>query len=139
MTDAEQVACDALRSAGLDELADNLAFAREAVKLRTVLTVALESYCDCGDGGRVGVHDRDCSSVPLLALQPGWDWAEHENAVDAAHNIEMRRRAARLGEWAQRQPGRLFGLDAATWGLNDVVTGTEGEPTQADILARLLR
>jgi len=31
MTDAEQVACDALRSAGLDELADNLDMAKELV------------------------------------------------------------------------------------------------------------
>ena len=31
MTDAEQVACDALRSAGLDELADNLEWAKAAV------------------------------------------------------------------------------------------------------------
>ena len=87
MTDKEQVACDALRSAGLDELADNLAFAREAVKFQTVVRELVETQCGC-EAGRNFLHDRTCPLVPLLATQPGWLEAEYLDAEKRARAEE---------------------------------------------------
>ena len=93
MTEAEQVACDALRSAGLDDVADNLAFAREAVKVRATILKAVtfigESFdacISCGVSGDNGVpHDRDCSMLPLLSTQPEF-WP---NQIGLAHESAL--------------------------------------------------
>ena len=72
MTDAEQVACDALRSAGLDELADNLEWLKQAAALRSYITEALEvdaeeSCAACGAMAGYTAHNRGCSLVPLFS------------------------------------------------------------------------
>jgi hypothetical protein len=134
MTDAEHVACDALRMAGLKEVADNLEFAREAVRLRKDLIEMLErdaeGYCAaCGVDAELESHQMSCRLVPLFATQDGWSAVEIERAHDEALRQELLRTTpSPLGEWVQQQPGQLFGLDPATWRLNDVVTGAPHTP-----------
>lgn len=116
MTDAEQVACDALRMAGLGELADNLAFAREAVRLRADLVEMLEcdteGYCGaCGVHAESESHRLSCRLVPLFATREGWAVEEVERAHgEALRQERMRSTPSPLGEWAQRE-GTLFNID----------------------------
>lgn len=127
MTDAEQVACDALRSAGLDELADNLAFAREAVKVRATIIKAVtfigESFDSCISCAAEGhePHDRNCTMLPLLSTQPNFAEDQLRLAWERACATERGLYLPPLGEWQLRT--RQYGLDPATWRLNDVVQG----------------
>lgn len=96
MTEAEQVVCDALRSAGLDEVADNLAFAREAVRLRVNVTEMLECDVDgccaaCGVHAESEAHRLPCRLVPLFATKEGWAAEEVERAHDEALRTERLR------------------------------------------------
>lgn len=166
MTDAEQVACDALRSAGLDELADNLEWAKAALHHRDAVHAALLAvdnefgHCDgrhsytakpCDGDNRTVTHDRLCpkgAALRAMSLATDGQWAamELETAHAEAHE-RMRATPSLLGEWAQRQPGTLFGVDPrlsalSDWGLNDVVTGAmprtvAGRLDQAAELVRL--
>lgn len=91
MTAAEQVACDALRSAGLDELADNLEWLKQAAALRSYITEVLEvdaeeSCAACGAMAGYTAHNRGCSLVPLFSTQPGWIEAQ----VEVAHAEALR-------------------------------------------------
>ena len=102
MTDAEQVACDALRMAGLGEVADNLEFAREAVRLRKDLIEMLECdtevYCAaCGVHAESESHRMSCRLVALFATQDGWWSAEIERAHgEALRQEQMRARPTPL-------------------------------------------
>lgn len=107
MTDAEQVACDALRMAGLGELADNLEFAREAVRVREYIIERLESdvegYCvSCGVHAESESHRMSCRLVAVFATQDGWQLAE----IERAHGEALRQSQLR------REP--LFRVDPAS-------------------------
>lgn len=116
MTEAEQVACDALRAAGLDELADNLAFAREAVRLRADVTEMLEcdteGYCAaCGVHAESESHRLSCRLVPLFATKEGWVAEEIERAHDEALRQERLRgdRATIITDYTHRIVESDFG------------------------------
>ena len=124
MTDAEQVACDALRMAGIGAVADNLEFAREAVKVKASITNALamrwgDGCCEgCGVYSATQAHLPGCRFAALFASDPAWT----RKQINLAH-------AEALHTSTHGEPGTLFGpvptlneLRAA-WGLNDVVTG----------------
>lgn len=131
MTDAEQVACDALRMAGLGEVADDLEWAKSALRHRDAVHAALLAvdnefgHCDgrhefgakpCDGDNRTVTHDRLCpkgSALRALSLATDGQWAAME--LEAAHGEALRTERLRatpspLGEWAQR-PGQLFDLD----------------------------
>lgn len=141
MTPAEQVACDALRSAGLDELADNLAFAREAVKVRATIIKAVtfigescDSCISCGSESHEP-HDRDCTMLPLLSTQPNFAEDQLRLAWERACAIERTRAPSDMADAA------AYAMRHA-WGLNDVVTGAmprtvAGRLDQAAELVRL--
>lgn len=128
MTPAEQVACDALRSAGLDELADNLAFAREAVKVRERIMEDLTCDVDgCCTGCGVfsyAAHRKSCRLWGLLNSDPAWLPAEieraHKEALQTLFNVDSA--PSLLGEWAQRQTGMLFASDPDRPGQRVVVS-----------------
>ena len=125
MTDAEQVACDALRSAGLDELADNLAFAREAVRLRAWLPLNLQdSDGDCRGCGEYfdRAHLRTCGVVPMLATQSGWLEAERNRA---------HAEAIRENEWLHQPAAQL--APGVTVASSPLVPNGEVWAYQADL------
>ncbi len=122
MTEAEQVACDALRMAGLGEVADNLAWVREAARLREYIDETLqcdvEGYCaSCGVHAESESHRLSCRLVSLYATREGWQAEEIVRAHDEALRQErIGNTRSPMGEWAQRQePSSLFGIDPTTF------------------------
>lgn len=98
-----EVARDAVRSAGLEELADNLEWAAAAVKHRDTLLsaarwAATDSEAPCPDCGDYNLHARECPTANALhALDPEWS----RQQVEAAH--------ADAPQWA---PRRLWPMHA---------------------------
>lgn len=115
MTEAEQVACDALRAAGLDELADNLEWALEAVRLRVVVTEMLEcnveGYCAaCGVHAESESHRMSCRLLPLFATKKGWAAEE----LERAHGEALRQSRLRA---APQRVEAVFGVDATSYAV----------------------
>lgn len=81
-----EVAKDAVRSAGLEELADALEWAAAAVKHRSTLLSAARWAAtadggECPDCGHRSVHDRKCPTAEALhALDQQWSRDEVESA-----------------------------------------------------------
>ena len=130
MTEAEQVACDALRMAGLGEVADNLAWVKAATALCAYITETLESDTDdccaaCGAMAGYTAHNRGCSLLPLFETRPGWAEAQVEVAHEEALRMEQQRRVpSALGRWAQGQPGEMFTINPPA----GMFTGLVGRP-----------
>lgn len=84
-----EVARDAVRSAGLEELADALEWAAAAVKHRDgLMKAAVEWFlndADCPECGCRSVHHRTCEvALAFHALDKGWSHDEIERAHVAA-------------------------------------------------------
>lgn len=128
MTDAEQVACDALRMAGLGEVADNLEFAREAVRNRVRILNRLEyGGHGCDECNTDDVHHRECKLIPLLETQPEF-WP---NQIELAHDMALRMTAppmlrrdiSTLEAYRRQYPHTYEGRTAsALFGSSEVTT-----------------
>lgn len=83
MTDATEVARDALRMAGLGELAEHLEWAVRSVAHRRAIRDAVATAVMIADDCTARwVHDRSCSTANALhAVDPAWSRAE----VDECH------------------------------------------------------
>lgn len=98
-----EVARDAVRQAGLEELADALEWAAAAVRHRATLLsaarwAATDSEAPCPDCGDYNLHARECPTANMLhALDSEWSRGQ----VEAAH--------ADAQQWA---PRRLWPMPA---------------------------
>lgn len=86
-----EVARDAVRSAGLEELADALEWAAAAVKHRRALMFAAVDWflseAPCPECGHRSVHNASCETAAALhALSPDWSREELISAHSAALN-----------------------------------------------------
>ncbi len=107
--------------AGLGEVADNLAWVREAARLRDYIDETLQcdvdGYCAaCGVHAETETHRLSCRLVPLFAARDGWLAEEMVRAHDEAWRQE-RLRGTPSYIHANLGPSALFNIDPASYAM----------------------